>query len=87
MDQGTGYKDCGLDDGSIPCRVSDYVTLDLNAQAKVAKNATVYVTVENLLGTLPPIDDVTYGAHDYNPIQGGDGILGRFFKFGVKVDY
>src|SRR3546814_3928176 len=28
MDQGGAYKDCGLSDGSVPCRVDDYVTFD-----------------------------------------------------------
>jgi len=87
MDQGTDYKDCGLSDGSTPCRVSSYVTFDLNGQVKVNDKFTLYATVQNLFDNLPPIDVVTYGAHGYNPVQGGEGIYGRYFKAGVKVGF
>jgi iron complex outermembrane receptor protein len=87
MDQGTGYKDCGLNDGSLPCKVKDYITFDLNAQVKVSDNFTFYATMLNVFDKLPPIDTITYGAHAYNPVQGGIGILGRYFNMGVKVNY
>ena len=87
MDQGTGYKDCGLNDGSLPCRVDDYLTFDLNAQVKVNDKFTLYASMLNVFDELPPIDTVTYGAHAYNPVQGGLGILGRYFNVGVKVNY
>ena len=87
MDQGTGYKDCGLNDGSLPCRVDDYITFDLNAQVKVNDRFTFYASMLNVFDDLPPIDTVTYGAHAYNPVQGGQGILGRYFNMGIKVNY
>lgn len=87
MDQGTGYKDCGLNDGSLPCRVKSYVTVDLTGQVRVNDQFTFYATVQNIADRLPPIDTVTYGAHAYNPVQGGEGILGRYFKAGVKVGF
>jgi iron complex outermembrane receptor protein len=86
-DQGTEYKDCGLDDGSLPCRVKNYITFDLNAQVKANDNLTFYVNMLNVFDKLPPIDTVTYGAHAYNPVQGGEGILGRYFRIGAKVSY
>ncbi|HKT75611.1 MAG TPA: TonB-dependent receptor [Sphingobium sp.] len=87
VDQGTGYKDCGLDDGSLPCRVKDYITFDLNAQVKVNDKFTFYANVLNLFDRLPPIDTITYGANAYNAVQGGSGILGRYFSAGVKFNY
>jgi len=87
MDQGTGYKDCGLNDGSVPCRVKNYITFDLNARIKIKDKFTLYGTILNLFDRMPPIDPVTYGANMYNPVQGGTGILGRYFKMGVKVDF
>ncbi|MES3082537.1 TonB-dependent receptor domain-containing protein [Sphingomonas faeni] len=86
-DQGTGYKDCGLNDGSLPCHTSDYVTVDLTAQVKINDAFTFYFTAQNILDDFPPIDTVTYGANGYNPVQGGEGILGRYFKAGVKVGF
>lgn len=88
MDQGTGYKDCGLmPDLYQACRVKDYITFDLNAQVKVSDQFTFYASMLNVFDKLPPIDTVTYGAHAYNPVQGGMGILGRYFNAGVKFNY
>ena len=86
-DQGTGYKDCGLNDGSLPCNISDYATVDLTGQVKISDKFTLYVTAQNILDDFPPIDTVTYGANAYNPVQGGEGILGRYFKAGVKIGF
>jgi len=88
MDQGTGYRDCGLDDGSVPCRTADYFTWDVNMQAHVNDNVTMYFTVLNVLDALPPVDTIaTYGITGYNEVVGGDGILGRYLKAGIKLDY
>lgn len=87
VDQGTGYKDCGLSDGSVACDVSSYITFDLNAQVRVNDRFTFYANVMNLFDRMPPVDPITYGAHLYNPVQGGNGIYGRYFKAGVKVGF
>lgn len=79
--------DCGLSDGTVPCDVPSYVTVDLGARMKVADAFTFYVNVLNVANRLPPYDPVTYGAHLYNPVQGGTGILGRYFKAGVRVGF
>ncbi|MEO5775212.1 MAG: TonB-dependent receptor [Sphingomicrobium sp.] len=87
MDQGTEYKDCGLSDGSIPCHVKRYITFDLNTQFKLNNRFTFYTVAQNILDKMPPIDTITYGAHGYNPVQGGEGIYGRYFKAGVKMNF
>jgi len=89
QDQGTGYKDCGLDPGYSPtgCNVDAAITYDLNVQAHLNEKATLYVSVLNLTDEMPPVDVTTYGAWNYNPVQGGDMILGRYFKAGVKLDF
>ncbi|MDQ8755422.1 TonB-dependent receptor [Sphingosinicella sp. LHD-64] len=79
--------DCGLSPGYTPCRVDDYVTLDLTGQFQLNDQFTFYVNVLNVLDDLPPIDPVTYGAHLYNAVQGGTGIFGRAFRAGVRVDF
>jgi iron complex outermembrane receptor protein len=88
MDQGNGYRDCGLSDGTRPCRTADYFTWDINTQARATDNITVYFTVLNLLDNLPPVDTVaTYGITNYNVVTSGDGLLGRYLKMGIKLDY
>jgi iron complex outermembrane recepter protein len=86
QDQGTGYKDGGLNPGYSPTgnRVPNYVTFDLGGRIKVNDKFSFTFNVLNLIDRLPPIDVVTYGANLYNPVQGGNGILGRSFKAGVK---
>lgn len=88
MDQGDDYKDCGqMPDHYLPCRVKNYITFDLNAQVKVTDQFTFYANMLNVFDKLPPLDTVTYGAHAYNPVQGGEGILGRYFRIGAKFNY
>ena len=87
QDQGTAYNDCGLSSGYTPCRVPNYVTVDFNLAFKVNEDFTFYMNMLNAFDNLPPIDAVTYGAHLYNPVQGGNGILGRYFKAGAKFNF
>lgn len=88
MDQGDDYKDCGQNpDRFVPCRVKNYITFDLNAQIRATDRFTFYMNALNLFDKFPPIDPVTYGAHAYNPVQGGEGILGRYFRVGAKFNY
>ena len=87
MDQGTGYKDCGLGLGYTACDVPSYITADFNLSFKVNDKFTFYLNMLNAFDRLPPIDPVTYGAHLYNPVQGGNGILGRYLKAGARFGF
>jgi iron complex outermembrane receptor protein len=53
----------------------------------VNDKVSVYVNVINLADKLPPIDPVTYGANNYNPVQGGQGIIGRALRLGVRAKF
>lgn len=86
-DQGTVSGDCGLGVDFTPCDVKEYITFDLNARIKINDQFTFYGTVNNLFDKMPPIDPATYGAHLYNPVQAGNGILGRYFRAGVRVGF
>ena len=89
MDQGNAYEDCGLapQPAYTGCRLKSYFTFDLNATAKIADKFTIYANVLNLFDRLPGVDPVTYGAYLYNPVQAGDGIYGRHFTVGAKVNF
>lgn len=86
-DQGGDYGDCSLNPGYVDCRVKSYLTADLNVSFNVNDNVTFYVNALNVFDRLPPIDPVTYGAHLYNPVQGGNGIFGRSFRAGAKFGF
>lgn len=87
MDQGTDYRDCGLAPSHSDCRVDSYTTVDLNANVEINDQFTFYLTVINLLDTLPDLDVVTYGAQFYNAVQGGNNIFGRQYRAGVKLNF
>ncbi|MBB4838329.1 iron complex outermembrane receptor protein [Sphingomonas kyeonggiensis] len=87
MDQGDDYKDCGSSLGITPCDVSSYVTFDMSVRYKVNDKFSIYGVMNNVFDRMPPIDPVTYGANNYNPVQGGQGILGRYLKAGVRVNF
>lgn len=91
-DQGTISGDCGLlstDPAQqySDCDVDDYITVDLGASYRINDNFTLYMNVLNVFDNLPPIDPVTYGANNYNPVQGGTGIFGRSYRVGVKANF
>lgn len=88
MDQGDAYKDCGQAPAWFgSCRVKSYITFDLNAAVNVTERMSFYLTANNLFDRLPPLDPVTYGAHLYNAVQGGNGIFGRSFRAGAKFGF
>lgn len=69
------------------CDVKPYITFDMGMKFKISDNFTLYGNINNLFDRMPPLDPVTYGAHLYNPVQGGNGILGRYFKMGARVNF
>ena len=86
QDQGTGYKDCGLDPGYAPCHTKSYITDDVNVAFRVNERFTFYANILNIFDRLPPFDpEASYQVQPYNQVQAGTGILGRYFKMGVKV--
>jgi iron complex outermembrane receptor protein len=89
MDQGGTYMDNSLNPGYSPTgnNVPGYTTYDITGTIKVNDNFSIYGTMLNLTNKMPPIDVVTYGAHGYNPVQAGNGILGRYFKVGTKFNF
>ncbi|WP_225421073.1 TonB-dependent receptor domain-containing protein [Sphingomonas parva] len=87
-DQGTEPGDCGLLSAQfVRCDVPRYITVDVATSWEVNDNLRFYLNVLNVLDDLPPIDPVTYGANNYNPVQGGTGIFGRSFRAGVRVNF
>ena len=79
---------CGLlSPRFVKCNVDDYITVDLTTSYKLNDNFTLYLNVLNVFDDLPPIDPVTYGANNYNPVQGGTGIYGRAYRLGVRANF
>lgn len=81
--------DCGLLGGEsfVRCDVDAYVLVDVTTSFRVNEHFTFYLNVLNILDELPPIDPITYGANNYNAVQGGTGIYGRNFRVGARVNF
>lgn len=75
-------------DGTTPivCRTGHFLTTDLTGRVKLGDRFTVYANILNLFNVKPPYDPTTYGGYLYNPAWANSGIIGRWFRVGVKVD-
>ena len=61
--------------------------MDLHASYQVTKRIQLYMDVKNLFDKDPSYDPTTYGASNYNPAWGSEGIIGRYFKIGAKATF
>ncbi len=86
-DQGDEPGDCGQGVAWAPCDVKEYLTFDLTGRFDLNDTTQIYAHVMNLTDKSPPLDPVTYGAYLYNSVQGGNGILGRSYRLGVKLSF
>jgi len=86
-DQGGERGDCSLGVSYVKCDVGAYTTLDLVAQVRANDRVTFYANVLNALDNLPDVDPATYGAYLYNPVQAGNGILGRQYRAGIRLNF
>lgn len=84
-DQGGVASDCSLSPYTTYCDVPRYMTWDLVGRLDVTKKINVCLDLINVTDKLPTFDPVTYGANGYNPVQGGEGVIGRNFRLGVKA--
>ena len=74
-------------DAYQPCNVKSAVFVDMHGEVKIQKRFTLYVDVLNVANSRPPFDGTTYGAYLFNPVVSDEGIIGRSFRVGAKVDF
>jgi len=71
------------------CRAKRFIDVDLTGTIKVSDRFTFYANVINLLDAKPDFNpgqtyDTGFG---YNVAWESQGFIGRFFRFGAKVDF
>jgi iron complex outermembrane receptor protein len=71
----------------VACKTKSFINVDLTASVKINEKFTLYTNVLNLLKANPPYDPSTYGAYQYNPAWANEGIVGRYFRVGAKVNF
>jgi iron complex outermembrane recepter protein len=72
-----------LADGTEVCKVSSFTTLDVTARYKITEKTEIFGGIRNLTDKKPPLDQTTYGAVSYNPLD-YSGAVGRFYSIGVR---
>ncbi|MGO4778821.1 TonB-dependent receptor, partial [Lysobacter sp. 2RAB21] len=76
------------DDTEAPggCRIPSFTTFDLSGRWKAQDGVEVFGSIQNLTDKIAPLDPLTYGAINYNPMH-SSGAIGRYFTLGVKYTF
>ncbi len=76
-------------DGVTPvaCKVKPFWDIDLHASYDFAEHYQVYFDMQNVFDRQAPYDPTTYGGDNYNATFGYQGILGRYFKVGLRATF
>ncbi|MBG9387933.1 TonB-dependent receptor [Caenimonas aquaedulcis] len=72
-----------LADGTEVCKVGSFTTVDVTARFKLSDKTEIFGGIRNLFDRVPPIDQTTYGAVSYNPLD-YSGAVGRYYSIGVR---
>jgi iron complex outermembrane receptor protein len=75
--------------GAAPnnCSEPAFIDVDLHASYKLTDKIEVYGDVLNLMDALPPFDPINYAGTNYNPTYTQAGIVGRYFKIGMRAKF
>jgi iron complex outermembrane receptor protein len=67
------------------CKVASFTSVNLVLTYKVGHHVTFSFDMDNLFDEKAPLDPETYGGEftPYNPSLDEDGVIGRYFRFGV----
>lgn len=74
-------------DGSEECKkLPSFYTLDLSGRWNVSKALQIYGSIQNLFDRVAPLDTVTYGGINYNPMD-ASGAMGRYLSVGLRYTF
>jgi iron complex outermembrane receptor protein len=66
------------------CRTGSFTDIDLNAQYNINQHLAVWLGIDNVADIPPPVNTINYAGINYNPTFTQAGIVGRFFRLGVR---
>lgn len=75
-----------LDGSSVCSKLPSFYTVDLTGRWNVTKSLQLYGSIQNLFDRVAPIDTVTYGGINYNPMD-SSGAMGRYYSLGLKYQF
>ncbi|MET0655325.1 MAG: TonB-dependent receptor [Pseudoxanthomonas sp.] len=68
------------------CRIPSFTTVDLSGRWNPTANFEIFASVLNVADKIAPLDPLTYGAVNYNPLH-FSGAIGRYFTVGAKYTF
>jgi iron complex outermembrane receptor protein len=68
------------------CKIPSFTTVDLSGRWNPTENFEVFASVLNVADKIAPLDPLTYGAVNYNPLH-FSGAIGRYFTVGAKYTF
>lgn len=87
-EQGDNCANSFADGSPAPahCRIPAFTTMDLSARYHFANSFEVFGSIQNVFDKTAPLDPLTYGAMNYNPLD-SSGAIGRYFTVGAKYTF
>lgn len=74
------------DDAPRGCELKSFYTIDLSGSWRPRENLEVFGSVSNVTDRIAPLDPLSYGAVNYNPLD-FSGAVGRYYTIGVKYTF
>ena len=74
------------EDAPAGCELDDFYTIDLSARWMPTEHWELFGSVNNVTDRIAPLDPLTYGAINYNPMD-FSGAIGRYFTVGAKFRF
>jgi len=68
------------------CELKSFYTIDLSGSWKPTEALEIFGSVNNVTDRIAPLDPLTYGAINYNPMD-FSGAIGRYYTLGVKYSF
>lgn len=68
------------------CELHSFYTIDLSGRWRATDALEIFGSVQNVTDRIAPLDPLTYGAVNYNPLH-YSGAIGRYFTLGAKYTF
>ncbi|WP_246193011.1 TonB-dependent receptor [Pseudoxanthomonas yeongjuensis] len=73
-------------DAPTGCELKSFYTIDLSGRWKPTDSWEIFGSIANVTDRIAPLDPLTYGAINYNPLD-FSGAIGRYYTLGAKYTF
>jgi iron complex outermembrane receptor protein len=86
--RGQGCASAFADGSEAPsgCELKSFYTIDLSGNWRIGDAWEIFGSVANVTDRIAPLDPLTYGAANFNPLD-FSGAIGRYYTLGVKYTF